>query len=115
MKFVKLNQQGTMLLIFLVTFPFLILISMYYMSLSLTSFSVGRMDQLHTEAQLAADAGADYAVEQLSQNSSWVGTGSEVALHSDSRLRTTFTASVSGDSSSKTIAVTGKTYWPAST
>ncbi|HEX4774404.1 MAG TPA: hypothetical protein VH234_02720 [Candidatus Saccharimonadales bacterium] len=111
---IKLNQQGTILLIFLLTFPFLILMAMYYMSLSLTSFSVGRLDQLHTEAQLAADAGADYSIEQLALNNAWAGTGSEVALHSDSKLRTTFITSVSGNSSSKTIAITGKTYWPAS-
>src|SRR5579884_1978744 len=108
------DQRGTILLVFLITLPFTILMVMYYMSLSLTSYQVGRFDQLHTEAQLAADAGADYSVEQLAQNNSWTGTTGEVTLHSDSSLRTTFTASVSGNSSQKTIAVTGKTYWPAS-
>ncbi|HSX45611.1 MAG TPA: hypothetical protein VLG27_01235 [Candidatus Saccharimonadia bacterium] len=115
MKRIKLNQKGTMLLVFIMTMPFLILLATYYMSLSLTSFQVGRLDQLHTEAQLTADAGADYAVEQLSQDDTWTGTTSPITVHSDSSLRTTFTASVSGNSSSKTIAVTGKTYWPAST
>ncbi|HXR50345.1 MAG TPA: hypothetical protein VN778_04945 [Verrucomicrobiae bacterium] len=108
------NQKGSIILVFIITLPFLILLAMYYMSLSLTSFQVSRLDQLHTEAQLAADAGADYAVEQLAQNTSWAGTGSEITLHSDSSLRTTYTATVTGSSSSKTIAVTGNTYWPAS-
>ncbi len=108
------DQRGSILLVFLITLPFLILLAMHYMSLSLTSFQVGRLDQLHTEAQLAADAGADYSVEQLSENSSWAGTGSEVTLLSNSQMRTAFSSSVSGDSSSKTIAVVGKTYWPAS-
>lgn len=111
----KLQERGSILLVFLITIPFLILIAMYYMHLSLTSFQVARFDQLHTEAQLAADAGADYAVEQISQNNNWSGTSGEVQLHSDSKLRTTFTASVTGDNSSKTVAVTGKTYWPVST
>lgn len=113
MKRVKDNQRGSIILVFLLTLPFLILIAMYYMHLSLTSFQVARFDQLHTEAQLAADAGADYAVEQISQNNNWSGTGSDVQIHDANGVRTTFSASVSGDSSSKTIDVTGKTYWPA--
>lgn len=113
MKFSKtLNQRGSILLIFIITLPFLIAISLYYMSLSLTSYQVARFDQLHSEAQLTADAGADYAVEQISQDSNWSGV-SETTLHSDSKLRTTYTVSVSGNSSTKTVAVTGKTYWPA--
>jgi hypothetical protein len=115
MKLQKPNQDGTIILLFVITLPFLILIAMYYTSLSLTSFQVARFDQLHTEAQLAADAGADYSIEQISQNSNWTGTTGEVTLHSDTKLRTTFTASISGNSSSKTVAVTGRTYWPAST
>jgi hypothetical protein len=108
------NEHGSIILVFIITLPVLILMALYYTNLALTSFQVGRQDQLHTEAQLAADAGADYGVEQLSQNNNWTGTGSEVTLHSDSKLHTTFTDSVSGDSNSKTIAVTGRTYWPAS-
>jgi len=109
------SQQGSIILLFLTTLPFLILLAIYYTHLALTSFQVARFDQLHTEAQLAADAGADYAIEQFSQNNSWTGTGGEVTLHSDSKLKTTYTASISGDDSTKTIAVTGKTYWPANT
>lgn len=115
MKDTKLQERGSILLVFLITIPFLILIAMYYMHLSLTSFQVARFDQLHTEAQLAADAGADYAVEQISQDNTWSGTSGEVQLRSDSKLRTTFAASVTGDNNAKTVAVTGKTYWPANT
>jgi len=114
MKRLRNQQKGSIILVFLITLPFLILLAMYYMQLSLTSFQVARFDQLHTEAQLAADAGADYAVEQINQNASWAGTGTDVQLHSDSRLKTAFSASVTGDDSSKVVAVTGKTYWPAS-
>ncbi|HSW85364.1 MAG TPA: hypothetical protein VLF79_01975 [Candidatus Saccharimonadales bacterium] len=110
----KNNQKGSILLIFIITLPFLILISIYYMRLSLTSFQVARFDQLHTEAQLTADAGADYAIEQLSQDNSWTGTTSDIQVHNANNVKTKFSASVSGNSSSKTISVTGKTYWPSS-
>lgn len=108
------EQDGSILLIFLLTLPFLILIAMYFMHLSLTSFQVARFDQLHTEAQLAADSGADYAIEQIAQDNSWSGTGSDVQLQNSNNVRTTFSASVTSSASSKTVAVVGKTYWPAS-
>ncbi len=108
------SQRGSIILVFLITLPFLILLAMYYMQLSLTSFQVARFDQLHTEAQLAADAGADYAVEQISQDNTWSGTSGETTLHSDSKLRTTYFASVTGDATAKTVAITGRTYWPSS-
>lgn len=110
------DQRGMLLLVFLIMIPFLILIATYYMKLTLTSFQVARFDQLHTEAQLAADAGADYAVEQIVQTNSWSGTGGEVTLHSDSSIKTTYSVStVSSSTNRKTIAVVGRTYWPANT
>lgn len=113
MKQLPTNQRGSIILLFLITLPFLILLAMYYMRLSLTSFQVAHFDQQHTEAQLAADAGADYAVEQISQDNTWSGTSGETQLHSDSTQRTTYQVTVSGDDKAKTIAVTGRTYTPA--
>ncbi len=109
-----MGEQGMLLLVLLIVMPFLILIAVYYMHLSLTSFQVARFDQLHTEAQLTADAGADYGVEQINSNGSWAGTSGETTLHSDSRLKTTYQVTVTSNSAtSKTMAITGRTYWPA--
>ncbi len=107
------NQKGSIILVFIITLPFLILLALYYTKLSLTSFQVAQFDQRHTEAQLAADAGADYAVEQFSLDNAWSSTGGEVTLHTDSKLRTTFQASLVGNSTSKTVTVIGRTYRPA--
>lgn len=107
-----LEERGSLLIIFLITLPFLILVALYYTQLALTSFQVARSDQFRTAAQLAADAGADYAVEQISQDNTWLGTSSEVQLHSDSNMRTTYKVTVTGDNNSKTVAVTGRTYFP---
>jgi Tfp pilus assembly protein PilX len=112
-KKVQQQQRGTILLVFLITLPFLILTALYAMNLALTSYPVGRFDQVHTAAQLAADAGADYAIEQISQNNDWTGTASEITLHNDSSMRTTYAVNVTGDDNSKVVAVTGRTYWPA--
>jgi hypothetical protein len=112
MKSFARNQQGSIILVFLITLPFLILITIYYMDLSLSSHQVARSDQLHTEAQLAADGGADYAIGQFSQNNAWAGTAGEVTLSNDGKIKATYSATISGSSSSKTITVTGKAYWP---
>src|SRR3954463_6912819 len=112
-RFIKTDQRGSMLLMFIIVMPFLILMAMYFMRLSLTSYQVARLDQLHTEAQLAADAGADYAIEQFNKDNNWSSTSGEVTLHTDSSLRTTYQATISGNDESKTIAVTGRSYWPA--
>lgn len=111
----KLNRRGSILLPFVIILPFLILIITYYVSLSVTNFGLARRDQFHTQAQLAADAGADYAMGQISLDENWAGTASEVTLHSDSDTKTTYIATVSNDGTdSKTVTVTGKTYQPAS-
>lgn len=83
------------------------------MQLALTSFQVARFDQFHTGAQLAADAGADYAIEQISLDNTWSGTGGEIQLHNDGKIKTTYTATVTNGTNTKTITVTGKTYFPA--
>lgn len=108
------NQKGSILLIFLITLPFVILIALYYMNLSLTSYQVARLDQFRSAAQLAADAGADYSVQQISQDNDWAGTTSDVTINNDTKMRTTFSASVTGDDTTKTVAITGKTYFPVS-
>lgn len=106
------NDRGSILLVFIITLPFLILVVVAYTQLAFTSYSVGRSDQFHTSAQLAADAGVDYAIQQITNNNLWPGTIGETLLQNDGKIRTTYTASVSSTSNLKTISVTGKTYWP---
>ena len=110
----RAKQEGQILVALILTIPFFMLILAAYLNFSSSSFRVAKQDQFHTSAQLAADAGADYAVEQINQNVAWAGTSSDVTIHNDGSIKTTFSASVSNDSSTaKTITVTGKTYWPA--
>lgn len=113
MKTLQQNQSGSILLVFIITLPFLILVVLAYTQLALTSFQVGRSDQFHTAAQLAADAGADYAIQEISENNAWAGTNGEIELHNDGKTRTTYAATVTTIGDEKTVAVTGKTYWPA--
>lgn len=105
-------QNGSIILVVLITMPFLILMTIYFMQLAITSMQVARLDQLHTEAQLAADAGADYAIQQLGADNTWTGTTGEYTVHDDGKLCTKFTANLTGDDTAKEAAIVGRAYWP---
>jgi len=115
MRKLNLNQQqsGSLILFFLILIPFIIAVTIYYTELALTSYQAGVQDQGHTESQFAADAGADYGIEQLTINNTWTGTNGQVTLHSDSSYKTTYSDSVTNGSNNKTLLVTGRTYRPA--
>lgn len=111
----RLNKKGSVLLPFVIVLPFLILIVADYMNLAVTHFSIARRDQFHTKAQLGADAGADYAMGQISASENWTGTNGEITLHSDSDTKTTYSVTVTNNNAdSKTITTTGRTYRPTS-
>jgi len=110
----KLDKKGSILLPFIIVIPVLILIIGYYLDLSVANYNIARRDQFHTESQLAADAGADFAMGQISLDQTWAGTAGEVTLHSDTDSKTTYDAAVTDNNAdSKTITVTGRTYKPA--
>src|SRR5579862_6561563 len=107
-------QSGQILITLVVVIPALVVIVSAYLSLNASGYRLERSDQFRTQAQMAADAGADYAVEQVNQNASWAGTGGEVTLQTDSQKKVTYAVTVTNNSSSsKTLNVTGRTYFPA--
>ncbi len=108
------KQSGQILITLIIVIPALILIVSAYLSLSNSDYRLERNDQLRTQAQMAADAGADYGVEQINANNSWAGTGGEVTLQSDSSKKITYAVTATDNNSiSKTLAVTGRAYFPA--
>lgn len=114
MKAMKINNQsGVALLPLVIAVPFMIVIATYFMDLAIASFKLAKRDQMHTHAQLTTDAGIDYALDQLNQNTNWTGTGSEIQLHNDGQVRTTYEVTVTTNSSeSKTLTAIGRTYRP---
>jgi hypothetical protein len=109
------RQDGQVLITLVIVIPATILIVAAYMSLSVNNYQLARADQFRTQSQMTADAGADYAIQQVNQDKDWPGTSGEVTLQSDSAKKTTYDASVTTDSStSKTLTVIGRTYFPAS-
>lgn len=108
------NQKGQILITLVIVIPALVLIVAAYLSLSTSGYRLERRDQFRTQAQMAADAGADYGLEQINQDNTWLGTSGEVTLQSDSSKKVTYEDSVTDNSAtSKTLAVVGRTYFPA--
>jgi hypothetical protein len=108
-------QNGQVLITLVIVIPAMVLIVSAYLSLSNSNYRLERRDQFRTQAQMAADAGADYAVEQVNQDNSWSGTGGEITLQSDATKKVTYTVVLTNNgSTSKTLNITGRTYFPAS-
>lgn len=115
MRFKIKNDDGQVLVTLLIVVPALILIVASYLNLSSSNLRLSRQDQFHTMAQMSADAGADFAIEQINQNPSWTTTSGEVTLSNDNSNRTTYQSSIaSGDSNTKIVTSIGRSYWPAS-
>lgn len=106
-------QSGSALLSVIIILPFLILIIALYMQLSVASFNHSRRDQSRTHSQFASDAGTDYAVQQINEDSDWTGTASPVEVHNDGSIKSTFEITVTDvDEDTKTITSVGKTFSP---
>jgi hypothetical protein len=101
-------KQGFALPLVISIFPFIIFLGLVAAELALTGIKVARADNYDIHAQMAADSGADYALNQLNSDSTWTGTGAAVTVHSDSNLDSEFTVNVTNiDDRSKSIIVTG--------
>src|SRR5688572_13844920 len=88
------RQRGSALLSVIIMFPFLLLVIALYMELSVASFNQSRGDQYRTHAQLATDAGTDYAVQQINADQDWTGTSVPIELHNDGKIKTTYEITV---------------------
>lgn len=107
------KQKGQVLITLVIVIPATILIIAAYMSLSVNNYQLARGDQFRSQSQMSADAGADYAIQQINQDDSWAGTSGEVTLLADSAKKTTYEATITNvDDSNKTLTVIGRTYFP---
>ena len=115
MKEINNTERGSILLIFIIVMPFMLLVAIYFSQLSLASFRVARDDQLRTSAQLSADAGADFGIGKIALDNGWPGTGGEVLLQSETKTRTTYDVAVTDlPDNRKTMTVIGRSFSPSS-
>ncbi len=111
---IRSNNGGSALVSIIIVLPFLILTTALFMELAVSSLTIAGKDQNMTHAQLAADAGIDFALQQVNVNAGWTGTG-EMTLRDEYDVRTTFEANMTESTpTSQTLTVTGRTYRPSS-
>ena len=114
-KITHLKQRGMVLVSIIILFPFLIFLTVSFLTLTINSFSVAKSDQMRTHAQFSADAGVDYALYQISEDEDWPGTLAPLTLQDDTDVKTTYEVSVSViDNDHKLVTSTGRVYNPAS-
>ncbi|MGH7196794.1 MAG: hypothetical protein ACREGJ_03460 [Candidatus Saccharimonadales bacterium] len=109
------QERGFVLVALLVTTFFIVAAGVATAQLALTNLQAASVDQHRVNAQFAADAGLDRAIYDLNQDDNWTGSGSEVILYEDSKVRTTYETTVVNDATDeykKYIRVTGRTYAP---
>jgi hypothetical protein len=108
----KIEQAGSVMLAIVIMFPFFLLVITSYMQLAVSNYQVSRKDMHRTHAQLAADAGADKAMEFVNDDPAWIGTAGEVLLQ-NGNVKTTYEVSLaSPDPDNKILTVTGRAFHP---
>lgn len=110
------NQKGAVLLALIIMMPFLMLVVASYLQLTVNNYYVSREDQYNTNAQFAADAGLDLAIQEIKAASGWSGTaGTDVTLSSDGTTRTAYKVTVAPiDANTKSVTSIGRIYSPVS-
>jgi hypothetical protein len=110
------QQKGFILPLLLITGVAIVIMITAISSGAVTNNNTAAHSNYAVNAQLAADAGLDDAINKMNTVSNWTGTGGDVTLLTDNtrNVKTTYNVTVTNgsDSSHKTLNVTSKTYSP---
>lgn len=109
------SQNGFLLVSLLIATFIVIAIGLVASQLVVANYQVASTQLNRTNVQMAADAGADFAIDKLNEDYDWAGTGSEIAVANNSDTKTTFEATVNDgeDEFHKILTITGRAYRPA--
>ncbi|MBA3757391.1 hypothetical protein H0X09_00790 [Candidatus Saccharibacteria bacterium] len=111
------EEKGFILPVLLITGVMIVLMIIAISSATVTNKNVSVKGNHRVNAQLAADAGLDYGMNQMNTVPDWTGTGGEITLMDDvaQKIKTTYQVVVTdgSDSTKKTLTVTARTYFPS--
>lgn len=109
------RQRGFLLISLLLTTFLIIAIGLVASQMVVVNYRVASSQFMRTNAQFVADAGVDYAIDQINEDATWTSTNGEVEVMNENDTRTTFEAAISNgtDEFHKVLTVTGRTYKPA--
>lgn len=105
------NQEGMTLTVVIIIASFMIAVGIAVSQANLNNLVVIRDYQRAQGAQEAADAGLEYALAELNDDSTYTGT-SDYDLFSNSRRELTFDVTVTGTGTSRVVDATGYLYDP---
>jgi hypothetical protein len=118
-KFLRRNtadeESGFILPVLLITGIAIVLMITAISSSAVTNNNVASHNSYSLNAQLAADAGLDDAMNKMNTISNWTGTGGQTTLLNDTtrNVKTTYEVTVATtDSSHKTLTVIARTFSP---
>lgn len=117
-----MQKKGFIVPTILISVVFIVTISLYILSLSLTIQRSASQEAYRQNAQFVADAGLDAGIQSLNADQNWTGTvdglgnPAEVTLYDDGKIKTTYQTTVidGATDQEKTLATTGRVYVPSS-
>ena len=113
------EQPGFALVALLITIFFVAAAGIVTAQLALSNLLLASVEYYRVNAQFAADAGLDDAIQHLNSDQSYTGTGSETDFYTDTgnayktTYQTTITDDPGGDTYTKYLDVDAKAYAPA--
>ncbi|MDQ3093642.1 MAG: hypothetical protein M3Q70_00485 [bacterium] len=117
-----MKKSGFIVPTILISVTFIVTISLYVLSLSISVQQNASREAARQNAQFVADAGLDSGIQSLNADQTWTGTRdglgnlAEITLYDDGKMKTTYQTEVIDGATlkDKTLATTGRVYIPAS-
>lgn len=111
----KAANDGFILASLLITVTLVVLMGTVIAQLVVNNFQLANRDVARLQAQISADGGLDYGINQLNADNNWPGSSGEIELFNDGEVRTTFEVSVSpgSEDDERVIQSVGRAYKPA--
>lgn len=109
------KNQGFLLASLLIVTFFVMAAGLVTAQLAFSNLQLATVEYYRVNAQFAADAGLDHAIQNLNQDHDWPGSGGEVILYEDSKNKITFQTTITNDPADefkKYLTVVGSTYAP---
>ena len=101
------NNHGFALLPMLILLPFLVTIGFIFLANSTSSLRLADDDRMRSLAQFAADAGVDYALQEINQDNAWTGTSTPVDVQDSGIYTSSFSINIQDSGDNKIIYSTG--------
>jgi hypothetical protein len=111
----QLQNNGFVLVALMIICSFILALGLVTAQLGLSNLRLATVETYRINAQFAADAGLDSAIQNLNADETWTGSGGEVTLLSNSVMKSTYNTAVTNDTDPgfKYVDVTARTYVPA--